>query len=67
MIILNETLLIQFLFLDAVLAELIRNKDGRMRAALDLVSDIGHDVLPPLQLIFLFYAFGTASGGKTFL
>ncbi|XP_051745187.1 uncharacterized protein LOC127509904 isoform X2 [Ctenopharyngodon idella] len=45
-----------------LLAELIRNKDGRMRAALDLVSDIGHDVLPPLQLIFLFYAFGTASG-----
>ncbi|KAK2916914.1 hypothetical protein Q8A67_001288 [Cirrhinus molitorella] len=44
------------------LAELIRNKDGRMRAVLDLVSDIGHDVLPPLQLIFLFYAFGAASG-----
>ncbi|XP_056099416.1 uncharacterized protein LOC130077998 [Rhinichthys klamathensis goyatoka] len=45
-----------------LLAELIRNKDGRMRAVLDLVSDIGHDVLPPLQLIFLFYAFGAASG-----
>ncbi|KAK9978544.1 hypothetical protein ABG768_020290 [Culter alburnus] len=43
-----------------LLAELIRNKDGRMRAVLDLVSDIGHDVLPPLQLIFLFYAFGAA-------
>ncbi|ROI38984.1 Junctional adhesion molecule-like [Anabarilius grahami] len=46
-----------------VLAELIRNKDGRMRAVLDLVSDIGHDVLPPLQLIFLFYAFGATHGG----
>ncbi|KAK7167028.1 hypothetical protein R3I94_001434 [Phoxinus phoxinus] len=44
-----------------LLAELIRNKDGQMRAVLDLVSDIGHDVLPPLQLIFLFYAFGAAS------
>ncbi|KAG1924940.1 uncharacterized protein LOC120492797 isoform X1 [Pimephales promelas] len=44
-----------------LLAELIRNKDGRMRAVLDLVSDIGHDVLPPLQLIFLCYAFGAAS------
>ncbi|XP_048055994.1 uncharacterized protein LOC125274018 isoform X1 [Megalobrama amblycephala] len=43
-----------------LLAELIRNKDGRMRAVLDLVSDIGHDVLPPLQVIFLFYAFGAA-------
>ncbi|XP_043086952.1 uncharacterized protein LOC122333418 [Puntigrus tetrazona] len=29
-----------------------------------LVSDIGHDVLPPLQLIFLFYAFEAASGGE---
>ncbi|XP_050962553.1 uncharacterized protein LOC127163384 isoform X2 [Labeo rohita] len=43
-----------------LLAEFIRNKDGNMRALLDLVSDIGHDVLPPLQLIFLFYAFEAA-------
>ncbi|XP_016422871.1 uncharacterized protein LOC107751645 [Sinocyclocheilus rhinocerous] len=43
-----------------LLAELIRNKDDSMRVVLDLVSDIGHDVLPPLQLIFLFYAFGAA-------
>ncbi|KAF4116414.1 hypothetical protein G5714_003903 [Onychostoma macrolepis] len=45
-----------------LLAELIKNEDARIHAVLDLVSDIGHDVLPPLQLIFLFYAFGAASG-----
>ncbi|XP_055050984.2 uncharacterized protein [Misgurnus anguillicaudatus] len=46
-----------------LLAEVIRNKDGNMRAILDFVSDIGHDVLPPLQLIFLYYAFGAANHG----
>ncbi|XP_059415016.1 uncharacterized protein LOC132149637 [Carassius carassius] len=43
-----------------LLAELIKYKDVRIHVVLDLVSDIGHDVLPPLQLIFLFYAFGAA-------
>uniref|UniRef100_A0A8C1ZXC3 Ig-like domain-containing protein n=1 Tax=Cyprinus carpio TaxID=7962 RepID=A0A8C1ZXC3_CYPCA len=43
-----------------LLAELITYKDVRIHVVLDLVSDIGHDVLPPLQLIFLFYAFGAA-------
>lgn len=46
-----------------VLAEMIINKDGNVRALLDFVSDIGHDALPPLQLIFLYYAFGAASQG----
>ncbi|XP_051988849.1 uncharacterized protein LOC127648295 isoform X2 [Xyrauchen texanus] len=54
-------ILISIINIVFLLAELIRNKDGRMRAVLDFVSDIGHDVLPPLQLIFLFYAFKAAS------
>ncbi|KAA0706248.1 hypothetical protein E1301_Tti016257 [Triplophysa tibetana] len=44
-----------------LLAEIIINEDGHVRAMLDFVSDIGHDALPPLQLIFLYYAFGAAS------
>lgn len=51
-------------FFDIVLAELITYKDVRIHVVLDLVSDIGHDVLPPLQLIFLFYAFGAARRGQ---
>ncbi|XP_051569377.1 uncharacterized protein LOC127449832 isoform X2 [Myxocyprinus asiaticus] len=54
-------ILISIINIIFLLAELIRNKDGPMRAVLDFVSDIGHDVLPPLQLIFLFYAFKAAS------
>ncbi|KAI7803016.1 hypothetical protein IRJ41_001626 [Triplophysa rosa] len=50
--------IIKIIFL---LAETVINKDGNVRAILDFVSDIGHDALPPLQLIFLYYAFGAAS------
>ncbi len=57
--------LCSFIFLHViVLASIIGKLGGRISDILFVLAELSFDVLPSLQFILLFYAFGSASGGE---